>query len=563
MCAIIELMLHNLKSTIGDAKRFKEILTILFEEGLEFLIFELNLKYALPFKKRWGLRAKKQIETPLEIRFRKTFERLGPTFVKFGQFLSLRADLIGEKYAEEFRKLQDDVPGFSYLDAKRIAESGFGKQLGRLFRIFDHEPVAAASLAQVHRAVLKNGEEVAIKIQRPGIQEIIERDTHLIIHFADLAERHFKEAQTLSFGKVAREFADWTLGELDFGVEGQRADRFRENFQNEPSVKIPKIYWEYTTPRILTMEFIRGARVDDDVAMKRFKINPRVMANTGLRMILKQMFVDGFFHADPHPGNFFALGGDILCLYDFGIVSYLDEDTRNQLLTCISYFAAKDADGYLDSILELAETTDDADIKSFKNDARHIVDKIIYSPFKNKSIVHGFHKIFIIGGKYGILFPSNLALFAKALVTLESIGMILDPDLDLNKEIEQFVNLSLLQKLKPGRIAQNARINVFEYMNFIKKFPKKTLRLMDKLEKGEVGVKLNLKELKNFKEELDRQNDVRVVSIVAAASLLGSIILLTLEGRPEIFGISFGRIGLGVSGVLIIWLAFLIRRKAG
>lgn len=527
------------------------------------MIFELNLKYALPFKKRWGLRARKQVETPLEIRFRKTFERLGPTFVKLGQFLSLRADLIGEKYAEEFRKLQDDVPGFSYLDAKRIVESGLQKQLGRLFRTFDHEPVAAASLAQVHRAVLKNGEEAAIKIQRPGIQEIIERDTHLIIYFADLAEKHFKEARTLNFGKIAREFADWTLGELDFNVEGQRADRFRENLKDEPSVKIPKIYWGYTTPKILAMEFIRGARVDDEVAMKRLKINRKIMADTGLQIILKQMFVDGFFHADPHPGNFFALEGDVLCLYDFGIVSYLDEDTRNQLLACISYFAVKDADGYLDSILELAETTENADIKSFKDKARNIVDRIIYSPFKNKSIVHGFHKIFIIGGQYGILFPSNLALFAKALVTLESIGMMLDSDLDLNKEIEQFVNLSLLQKIKTERIMQNARISAFEYMNFIKKFPKKTLHLMDKLEKGEVGVKLNLKELKNFKEELDRQNDMRVVSIIVAAALLGSIILLTLEGKPEIFGISFGRIGLGVSGVLIIWLAVLIRRRAG
>lgn len=555
------------ESKIKDVSRFKEIVTILFEEGLGFVVDKLQLKYSIPFRKRWGLKIKIQAEekakTPVEIRFRKTFERLGPTFVKLGQHLSLRPDLVGEKFVKEFEKLQDNVPPFPEKIAKKIIEKELGKTVRRLFKKFNDKPIAAASLAQVHKAVLKSGARVAVKIQRPGIKEIMERDIHLLFYFAHLTEKHIKETKSLNLVKIVKEFSDWTMGELDFSVEGQRADRFRENLKDEPQIKIPEIYWDYTTPKVLTMEFIKGARIDNKKEIRKLKINPKKIADVGLKALLKQMFIDGFFHADPHPGNFFALKENVLCLYDFGIVSYVNEETRAKLLNCITFFASKDIEGYLNCIFDLAEIKEGADKKSFEREAQNIIEKIVYSPFKKKSIVHGFHKIFILGGKYGVYFPSNLALFAKAMLTLEIVGLKLNPDLDLNEEIKKFVNTALIESIKPKKLAADLQISAFEYANFLKNLPKRTQNLMDKIEKGEIGVKINLKELQSFKQELDRQNDIKVISVITASVFLGSVILLTLEGQTMMMGISFGRLGLGITAFMIAWVMYLVRRKAG
>ncbi|MEA3329842.1 MAG: AarF/ABC1/UbiB kinase family protein [Nanoarchaeota archaeon] len=556
----------KIKSKIGDVKRFKEIVTIFFEEGLGFVVDKLELRYYIPIKKRWGLKVKRQVkkraEISLEIRFRKTFERLGPTFVKLGQHLSLRPDLVGEKFAKEFEKLQDRVLPFSSAKVIEIIENGFEKPIKEVFKKFNKKQIAAASLAQVHKAILKNGKVVAVKVQRPHIKEIMERDIHLLFYFARLAEKHIKEIRSLNLVKVVSEFSDWTMGELDFSVEGQRADRFRENFKNEPQIKIPEIYWKYTNSRILTMEFIQGVKIDDKKEMKRLKINSKELADVGLRTLLRQMLVDGFFHADPHPGNFLALKNNVLCLYDFGIVSSVNEETRVKLLKCITFFASKDIEGYLNSIFDLAEVKEGADKKSFEREARNIIEKIIYSPFKKKNIVSGFHKIFILGGKYGIYFPSNLALFAKAMLTIEIVGLRLNPNLDLNKEIKKFANTALIRSIKPKKLAVDLQISAFEYLNFIKKLPKRTLNLMDKIEKGEVGVKINLKELQDFKQELDRQNDIRVVSVITATIFLGSVILLAIEGKAIIMGISFGKFGLGITAFLVAWIFYLVNKKA-
>ncbi|MEA3272172.1 MAG: AarF/ABC1/UbiB kinase family protein [Patescibacteria group bacterium] len=559
-------MFCKFKSKIGDAKRFKEIVTILFEEGLGFVVDKLELKYSIPLRKRWGFKIKSQAEerakTPIEVRFRKTFERLGPTFVKLGQHLSLRPDLVGENFAKEFEKLQDKVPEFSSAKAKEIIKAEFGKTTKQLFKKFSEEPVAAASLAQVHKATLKDGKTAAIKIQRPQVKEIMERDIHLLFYFAHLAEKHFKETRSLNLVKVVREFSDWTMGELDFSVEGQRADRFRENLKDNPQIKIPEIYWDYTTPRILTMEFIKGARIDNEKEMKRLEIDSKELADVGLKVLLKQMFIDGFFHADPHPGNFFALKNNVLCLYDFGIVSYVDDEMRNKLLSCITFFASKDTEGYLKCILDLVEIRDGANKKAFESEARNIIEKIIYSSFKRKSIVHGFHKIFVMGGKYDVYFPSNLALFAKAMLTLETIGLKLNPNLDLNEEIKKFVNTALIESIKPKKLATDLQISAFEYMNFFKNLPKRTQNLMNKIEKGEIGVKINLKELQGFKQELDRQNDIKIVAVITSAVFLGSVILLALEGKAALVGISFGKFGLGITAFMIAWVAYLIKKKA-
>jgi len=566
------MFLRRPKQVIGDIKRLNEIVGVVFESGFGYFIVRLKLKYLLPWRKRlWLGLGKKGAEPhfaeklfPPQAHLREIFERLGPTFVKLGQVLSLRPDVVPLEYAKEFEKLQSDVPPFPFREAKKIIESELKKPLDKIFKKFDERPAAAGSLAQVHRAYLKNGTEVAVKVQRPGVKDIMARDIHLMFYLAHLLEKYIPESRNFEPVKVVKEFADWTMRELDFTIEAANADRFRFNLQEEKDVFIPRVFWEFTSPRALTTDFVHGAMLNDKRGLKKLTIPLKDFASRGLKIGFRQFFIDGFFHADPHPGNFFALSDGRLCLHDFGIVGYLTAEERARFVDYIIAFRDKDPQKAAEHLLEFAEAKKEADPENFRIFIENTLSKIIFSSEAQRrgSLTSAFYHTLNAGAKYGFSFNTDLVLLGKALMTLESMVNELNPDFDINREVGEFVDILYKEAVRPEKIAKNLRDKGRKYLAFLRELPDRTNKLLEKLERGEVGVKIDLEEIEGLKNEFDRQNDVRILSLVVVALFLGSALVLRIEQAQFLGGISLGKVGLILAGVLLVWLMVLVRRKA-
>lgn len=562
----------NFKNKIGDLNRLRKILGIIFEAGGGVLLEKMRLKYLVPWKcrvhcffnppqsKNCLLRMTGETETFSPDILRLVLEKLGPTFIKLGQVLSLRADVVGEEISAELSKLQSDVLPFSYESARQIIIEEFKAPPEKLFKSFEKKPVAAASLAQVHRAYLKDGTEVAVKIQRPNIKNIIEQDIHILFSLAHLAERFIPESRPYQPLRVIKEFADWTLRELDFKVEGNNAERFRFAFKDNPGINIPTIYWDLTTPQILTMEFMRGVKANDVAGIRALGSDPKQLALNGLDAMFQQFLIDGFFHADPHPGNFFAMEDNVLCLHDFGMVGYLTPDQRKELVSCFVAFEYKDIDGFLKHFMHLAITAEKSDVAGFQKDAAEILSELFFTP-SQPSVAWAFFRLINKGAQSEVRFPADLALFGKAIITTEAMGMKLYPQFDLNKELQPFVEKALKSYLDPVKALQTLKTDIFDYLGFLKTLPEKTQGLLQKIEQGNLAVKIDATELLGIKTEFDRQNDLRILGAITLVVFSISSIFAYFEGRKSIAGAPISSIGLIISAFLLFWLIARVIKK--
>jgi len=555
----------NLKSKIEDLNRLRQIITVLFEAGFGFIIDRLRLRYLVPLRLRLSQRfkrlkapAKPEIKPP-QVRLRESFEKLGPSFMKLGQILSLRPDLIGFEYAKELEKLQSRAATFSFEQVEKIIQKEFGRPIETLFKSFEKKAFAAASLAQVHRAVLKDGTQAAVKVQRPNIEETIKKDIHILFFLAFLLEKYIPESKPLRPTQVVKEFAAWTMRELDFKVEATNTERFRYNLKDEPDIKIPKVYWDLTSQKVLTMEFVDGVKLDEEERLAKMKLSRELLASNAVKVLLKQFLIDGFFHADPHPGNFFVLKNNIICLHDFGMVGYVSPEMRSEMVSYFMSFINQDMENSLKHLLDVAEVREGSDVEGFKQEVSSILSAWFYSPAK-ESIATSFFKAISASVKYNIVFPSNLVLLGKAMLATEAMAKRFYPKFDFNEQFAAFVGMVYRSAFDPRAAAKDFQDNMFDYLAFLKKLPEHTLKLLEKFEKGDIGVKINIEEFIEVKEEIDRQNDVRILAGLTAITLLTSALVMNIE-EARIFGISLGRIGLLIGFVLIIWLFNLVRKN--
>ena len=555
----------NLKSKVEDLNRLRQIITVLFEAGFGFIIDRLRLRYLVPLRLRLSQRfkrlkapAKPEIKPP-QVRLRESFEKLGPSFMKLGQILSLRPDLVGFEYAKELEKLQSRAATFSFEQVEKIIQKEFGRPIGELFKSFEKKAFAAASLAQVHRAVLKDGTQAAVKVQRPNVEETIKKDIHILFFLAFLLEKYIPESKPLRPTQVVKEFAAWTMRELDFKVEATNTERFRYNLKDEPDIKIPKVYWDLTSQKVLTMEFVDGVKLDEEERLAKMKLSRELLARNAVKVLLKQFLIDGFFHADPHPGNFFVLKNNIICLHDFGMVGYVSPEMRSEMVSYFMSFINQDMENSLKHLLDVAEVREGSDVEGFKQEVSSILSAWFYSPAK-ESIATSFFKAISASVKYNIVFPSNLVLLGKAMLATEAMAKRFYPKFDFNEQFAAFVGMVYRSAFDPRAAAKDFQDNMFDYLAFLKKLPEHTLKLLEKFEKGDIGVKINIEEFIEVKEEIDRQNDVRILAGLTAITLLTSALVMNIE-EARIFGISLGRIGLLIGFVLIIWLFNLVRKN--
>jgi ubiquinone biosynthesis protein len=562
-------MLFKLKTMAGDINRLRVILVTLFEEGFGFLVQRIRLGYLLPFELRvLGLfRRYKSAKIPREKvitlpeRLCKVFERLGPTFVKFGQLLSLRSDIIPAAYIKQLQKLQTDATCFSFDDVKEIIRQDFSKEIDQIYKTFEKKPFAAASLAQVHKARLMDGTEVAVKVQRPHIRSIIENDIHILFFLAGLLEKHIKEIVYLQPVQLVKEFSEWTIRELDFTIEAANAERFRKNFEQDQRFYFPRIHWDYSTKRILTMELIKGHKLSDIKKIKKSGNDPYVLAVNGLELGLKQLFIHGFFQADPHPGNFFVLKDNVLCLHDFGMVGYMDRNLRDRLVSVFISFVEKNSELTAKKMLELAPNYSLQAREDFMQRANPILSAWFYSQKPDKSFAWMFYQLVIEGVKSGLFFPKNLILCSRALLIMEATVLKLQPDFKLYEELVPLFEKVIKEKFDPKLLIKDVELGIVDYLTVLQQLPENTLQLIDKIEKGQIDVRIDKSEIMAIKDEMERVNNIKVLAVLIIALLVSSAILMRMEQQKFIFGISVAKIELVLAVCLAVWLTITIRKK--
>lgn len=542
---------------VKDIKRLQEIVTVLFEEGLGYYVAKTNLHLHLPWHKRIRPVLPVSSKQRQAIYLREAFERLGPTFVKLGQLLSLRPDLVPKEFSEEFEKLQDHVPPFSYQKVKSIVEQELQKPLSKVFSSFDKKPLASASIAQVHRAVLKSGKKVVVKVQRPNIKEIIDTDLDILFHLSSLLEKNFSNLQNYHPVEVVKEFAFWTRKELNFEIEARNAALLREKLKENRDVIIPKVYPAFSSKKVLTMDYVQGIKLSDSAQLDRYGIDRKKLVTNYFNSILEQALLHGLFHADPHPANIFAQKNGKLAYIDYGIVGELNPSDRKKIIRFLTSIQEKDPNKSLDIIVSLAKDTSNADLPAFKTETRTILEEVYKSSLEEKSVGKALYEIIGKGAQYGVIFDSNHVLMAKSLFQAEGLTMRLYPQFKVAEGLDEFTKRYLQEAYSPRKVVATAVKTLWSQKELLEDLPEHLLKILKKMEEPEPPTKLDLSQIKELEREIEHINKRRALGMVIASLILSSAILLYLEGRTVLFGIPVSAVLLALALLLIVSFMFV------
>ena len=496
-------------------------------------------------------------------RLRQTIESLGPTFVKFGQLLSVRRDLLPERYIEELTRLQDAVPPAADTDGSRVMQDELGRPTAELFKRFADQPFAAASMAQVYDATLADGTDVVVKIQRRGIESTIRSDLAIMYLLARQLEGRVPASQR--FGPIALvdEFSSTILAELDFSREGRNADRFRENFRDDPAVMVPRIYWELTTARVLTMARSPGHRAPGyDAANAAQSESGRQFAATLMRLFLTQVFEHGFFHGDPHPGNVFLLADGRLCFHDFGIVGELGPRDQEQLAQLILGVVARDAQWVSDAYFAMGGAGPDVDRAAFARDAEDAL-RAFYGSLGRTPAFGGILRQFIrLGQVHRIRVPRAFLLVSKAFMEVESQALQLDPAFDVIGSLQAYAPILMRNLLLPaiGSHAQRYR-RLLAARHWAEELPEIGEKLAETLRAGRLSVVVRHEELSGLEQRIERASNRLSFSLIIASIVVASALLVSFHAGPHFDTVPLlGLAGFLVAGGLGLWWAFAVLR---
>jgi ubiquinone biosynthesis protein len=488
------------------------------------------------------------------VRLRLLLESLGPTFIKLGQMLSTRPDLIPEEYSEELGRLRDDVPPIPFEQVKDAIEGELKKRISDVFEYFEEKPIASASIGQVHVGVLKKTKEkVAVKVQRPGVSGIIKADIEILMDMAGVLKRAFKNIEHFDPEGVVEEFGHMIIREIDYTLEARNIERFRQNFRSEESVVIPGIYWDLSTRRILTMEFIDGISIDEKENLRNMNVDYKVLTAILGKAYIKQIFTDGFFHADPHQANLFVLKGNRICFLDFGAIGYLDTETKELVGTFYIMLIRKEVGRAAQALLELSRTPENkVDVQRLEWDLRDFVDYNLLRK-ANVPIDKGTNqRLVTIAMRHNIMLPSSFVLLERALMQIEGVCRDLNPNFDIVEAAQENLLPTLREryKIKPDPLL--AVETLHDYKKFVNTFPKRVDKVLEKLENDDLTIKIDRAFMEDLVSYRKKTNLILVVSIIAAVL----IFYITYTGQT--INLLFPQLTLTVVSILIIWLFAVI-----
>ncbi len=559
------LTFSRINRNIRSIRRYRDILGILIKYGFGHIVEQLNINYYLELGRRIVTlgSAPKEIERLTQpVRMRLALEELGPTFIKLGQILSTRPDVIPKEYADEFCKLQDRVPSVPLPEVLAQLESELGYTAEELFAEFSPTPIAAASIAQVHRGRLPGGEDVVIKIRRPGIERVVETDLDILMGLAYLIEKHITTDEIYDPIGIVKEFRRTLHREMDFTREGHTIDRFSTNFTDDPTVHVPRVYWDYTGETVLTMELVEGIKITDFSRLIEAGHDLRAIARNGADAILKQVLIHGFFHGDPHPGNIFILNGNRVCFLDYGMVGRIDEDLKFQLVDLLVAILQRDAEKVIALLLYSGDLTDEVNTKNLKRDLSEFIDDYYEIPLHEINAGRMLSEFVEILNRYRIKFPADLMLLAKALVTIEGIGRQLDPEFNMISHLKPFMETLLRDRLTPGSISREMIRTVQSYGALAKNLPRDLKEFINRVNRNKFKIDLEHRGLEKLITDLDKSSNRLSFSLLIAALIVGSSLIMQTEKGPLLLGFPvLGFLGYSIAGFLGLWLAIAILRS--
>jgi ubiquinone biosynthesis protein len=466
------------------------------------------------------------------------------------------------EFIEELSKLQDSVPPFPFADAENIIQRELGAPSSEVFDHIEVEPVASASIGQVHRSRLKNGEEVAVKVQRPGIRAVIEVDLEIMLHLATLAERHVVELALHRPVKIVEEFARTLEKEIDFRIEAAHIDRIAQGFLDDPTVYIPTVFKEVSTSCILTTEYVEGIKISHIDQLDAAGYDRRLLCSRGADIILKQVFQHGFFHADPHPGNIFALPGNVICLLDFGMVGVVDRQTREMFVELVDGVVRRNEARTAQVLLQLTSWEQQPDLRQLERELSDFMGRHLYRPLKDIEVGKLLQDLLEIATRFQLRLPPDIFLMLKAISTVETVGRMLDPEFDMIAKAAPFIEQVLMDRFKPQRVAEDVSDLAARMLKFLHQFPKDLLDLAGLLRQHKLSLQIKHDGLEKVLATHDQISNRISFSIVIAALIVGSALIVISKTPPLFYGISLiGIIGFLAAALMGIWLLVAILRS--
>jgi ubiquinone biosynthesis protein len=511
---------------------------------------------------------------PSPRRIRLVFEELGPTFVKLGQLMSMRADMFPAEYLEEFKKLQDRVPPVPFPEIQVVIERELKHPISELFVSIEEESLAAASVAQVHAAELAEGELVVVKVIRPGIDKKIREDIRLMYYFAEKLENAIEIGQVIGFVNLVKEFEKSIFRELDMHIEAGNIERFARNFKDSREIYIPKVYWDYTSKSILVMELIEGIRIDRIDELRALDIDPKEIAMIGLRSFSRQLMEFGLFHADPHPGNSIVMNDGRLGLVDFGIIGYLDEKTMLEIANVFLGYAEHNYDMVIEALVDAALINEETvNLKYFRNDLRDISEPFYGRSLKNISVKDVYDQVMQLLIKYHIRLPRDLMLLLKTFIQAEALGKILGSDAGILEVTRPYAKKLLKQGYDTQKLVHNIARDFRSTRGYLRVFPKLFHDIFKGIAAGKHQIEIRHSGFQQTDAKIEKGINRLTVSLIISASLIaGSLVLdsseKVMEFTIDFFGVHtisitalLGLLGYSLATVLGFWLILSIFRS--
>ncbi|HEY9100725.1 ABC1 kinase family protein [Chitinimonas sp.] len=557
-------MLRETLSLMRDLPRIREIIGVLARHGFGDLVRRLNVQ-------RTFERAGESLDLPDDnrreeqdapVRARRALEELGPTFIKLGQVMATRVDVFPPDWIAEFEKLQSNVPASPFEELEAELTRAWGKPPGEMFAELDPTPIGSASIAQVHRARLPDGRPIILKVRRPNIVAKIESDLRVLHHLASLVEFEFPDSRQYQPVRIVEQFAKSLRRELNLAQEAHHHRRFAENFANHPHIVIPEIFWDYTNEIVNVQAFIGGVPGNELGLLEAAGLDRKLLAERGADAVLKMVLIDGYFHADPHPGNVIYLPDNRIAFIDFGMVGRLPAPRRDEIVDLLAALAARDERGILNVLLDWTADSPVDEEKLAADLAEFIFN---YENLSLKDIRFGqlLNDVIAIMREHAITLPADLTLLFKALITLEGLGRQLDPDFQMVSHLTPFVRQVLLNRYAPGSLLKKGRRNLWEIMTLVGGLPRDFSRLVKAARRGKLKIDLDLKRLDHFGQQIDRAASRLTLGIVTGCLIIGSSIVMTVPAGPRLFGLpAFGFIGFLIAFFNSLWLIWSIWRAS-
>ena len=549
-----------------ELPRLHEISRVLVRHGLGDLVRRIGVASLLERAGavlHWS-EATRGTQLEPQQRLRLAFEELGPTFVKLGQMLSMREDLLPPKWTAELGRLRSSAAPVPFDEILAVIEKSLGRPCAEVFTDLEREPAGAASIAQVHRARLHGGRAVVLKVRRPGIEAKVEADLRLLAHLAQFVASEVPESRRFQPVRVVEEFRRSLMRELDLAAEARNIERFARNFRGEPNILIPQVFPQWTSEVMNVQEHIDGIVGEDAAALERAGLDPKLLAERGVDSVLKMMLEDGFFHADPHPGNVIYLPGNRIAMIDFGMAGRLSPSRRNQIVDLLAGIARRESEPMLEVLLEWAgeEAVDEERLAA---DVDELVSDYGDLPLRDIRVGELIGRITGLMREHGTVLPSDLTLLFKALITLEGLGRTYDPDFVFVERLKPFVDRAMAARYAPAEVGRRGGASLGQFVDLMRSIPRDLARLLRDARRGRIRMDLDLKRLDDFVRKLDSTIDRISIAIMTASVVIGSSIVMTVTSGPQVMGVPVFTV-LGLFGYLLafvnsVWIVLSIWRS--